>query len=294
MSTDQIPANELTIDEATPLGEIAEAVANGVLGERVWFYANYHCNLECTYCLTESGPNVDRKMLDGAWMIARAHEAKALGFKQLGVTGGEPFMVSSMPETIAAMSDILPTVVLSNGSLFHGPRLERIVEALAGKSVHIQISLDAPEPGENDTKRGDDNWRQVSEAVPRLVSRGLKVRIATTTEGITDESLNELCVLHREWGVPDEDHVVRPIVSRGRAALDGIGVAATQQDLPAELCLTTDGAFWSAFGPTIRNGRTDTDLLITRVTAPLERPAKAMLRVAQATPAGADASLGIR
>jgi sulfatase maturation enzyme AslB (radical SAM superfamily) len=277
MSTDQISGDAITI-ATPPEGEIAEAVANGVLGERVWFYANYHCNLECTYCLTESGPNVDRKMLDAEWMIARAHEAKALGFKQLGVTGGEPFMVSSMPETIA----------------FHGPRLERIVEALAGKNVHIQISLDAPEPGANDTKRGDDNWRQVSEAVPRLVARGLKVRIATTTEGITEESLNELCVLHREWGVPDEDHVVRPIVSRGRAALDGIGVAATQQDLPAELCLTTDGAFWSAFGPTIRNGRTDTDLLITRVTAPLERPAKAMLRVAQATPAGTDAALGIR
>ena len=138
MSTDQMSPDELVTDSA-PLGDIAEAVANGVLGERVWFYANYHCNLECTYCLTESGPNVDRKMLDGAWMIARAHEAKALGFKQLGVTGGEPFMVSSMPETIAAMSDILPTVVLSNGSLFHGPRLERIVEALAGKNVHTQL-----------------------------------------------------------------------------------------------------------------------------------------------------------
>jgi uncharacterized Fe-S cluster-containing radical SAM superfamily protein len=278
----------------TPTGPIADAVSSGTIGERVWFYANYHCNLECSYCLTESGPNVDRKMLDPDWLVARALEAKALGFRSLGVTGGEPFMISSMPETVARLSEILPTVVLSNATLFHGPRLERVVEALAGKNVHIQISLDAPDASENDSKRGDDNWRLVAEAIPRLIDRGLKVRLATTTEGLGEGDLERLCSLHREWGVPDEDHVVRPIVARGRAALDGIGVVAGMRDLAAELCVTTEGAFWSAFGPTVRNGITDTDLLITRVTAPLERPALALLRIAEGRPAGEDASLGIR
>jgi hypothetical protein len=94
--------------------------------------------------------------------------------------------------------------------------------------------------------------------------------------------------------VPDEDHVVRPIVSRGRAALDGVGVHAGLRDLPAELCITADGAFWSAFGPTVRNGQVDTDLLITRTTAPLSTPANAMLRIAEGSPRGNDASLGIR
>jgi uncharacterized Fe-S cluster-containing radical SAM superfamily protein len=275
-------------------GPIADAISRGVLGERVWFYANYHCNLECSYCLTESGPNVDRKMLDPEWLIARALEAKALGYRSIGVTGGEPFMIASMPQTIARLSEILPTIVLSNATLFHGPRLERVVEALAGKDVHIQISLDAPDADENDSKRGDDNWRLVAEAIPRLVSRGLKVRIATTSDGISDDDLGRLCALHREWGVPDEDHVVRPIVARGRAEIDGIGVVAGMHDLSPELCITTEGAFWSAFGPTVRNGITDTDLLITRVTAPLERPAMAMLRIAEERPAGEDASLGIR
>ena len=276
------------------MSTVAEAVADGTLGERVWFYANYHCNLECTYCLTESGPNVDRRLLDGDWMVARAKEAKELGFRSIGVTGGEPFMVSSMPTTIARISEILPTVVLSNGSLFHGPRLERIVEALSGKDVHIQISLDAPDAVDNDTKRGEDNFTDVCSAIPRLVERGLRVRIATTTDDLSDADKERLCTLHRSWGVPDEDHVVRPIVARGRAALDGIGVVATQNDLPPELCITSEGAFWSAFGPTVRNGRTDTDMLITRTTAPLSRPAEAMLRAASGRPPGADATLGIR
>jgi organic radical activating enzyme len=273
---------------------IADAIAEGVIGGRLWLYANYHCNLECTYCLTESGPNVNRRQLDADWMVARAVEAKELGFTSVGVTGGEPFMVASMPETIARLSDILPTIVLSNGSLFHGPRLERIVAALAGKDVHIQISLDAPDAIANDTKRGEENFEDVCSAIPRLVQRGLKVRIATTTEDLADADKDRLCALHRTWGVPDEDHVVRPIVSRGRAALDGIGIEAGVSDLPSELCLTVEGAFWSAFGPTVRNGIMDTDLLISRTTAPLHIPANIMLRLAQGRPQGADATLGIR
>jgi organic radical activating enzyme len=274
--------------------DVAEAVESGLLGERVWFYANYHCNLECSYCLTESGPNVARRMVDASWMLERAREARELGFRQLGVTGGEPFMVASMPATIAAMSEILPTIVLSNATLFHGPRLERVTDALAGKQVHIQISLDAPDALTNDSKRGDDNWRLVAEAIPELVSRGIKVRLATTSDDLTPEDHERLCALHRGWGVPDEDHVVRPIVARGRAQLDGIGVVAGLADLAAELCITADGAFWSAFGPTVRNGVVDTDLLITRTTAPLSVPANAMLRIASGQPKGNDATLGIR
>ena len=273
---------------------VAEAIADGSLGERLWFYANYHCNLECSYCLTESGPNVARRSLDAEWLVARAGEAKELGFRSIGVTGGEPFMVASMPETIAALADVLPTIVLSNATLFTGARLERIVAALRGKAVHIQVSLDAPDAEANDTKRGDDNWRLVAEAIPRLVDRGLKVRIATTTAGLTPEDHERLCALHRSWGVPDEDHIVRPIVSRGRAALDGIGIEATLEALPSELCLTADGSFWSPFGPTVRNGRVDTDLLVTRTTSPVAVPAAVMVRLAGGRPPGNDAGISIR
>ncbi len=276
------------------MSALAKAIEEGVIGRRVWFYANYHCNLECTYCLTESGPAVPRRLLDGGWMRERAEEAKALGFTSLGITGGEPFMVPSMPATIAALSQVLPTLVLSNATLFVGSRLDRVAEALAGRDVHIQISLDAPDAAENDTKRGDANFSSVVNAIPRLLERGIKVRIATTTEGLEPGDLERLCSLHRSWGVSDDDHVVRPIVARGRAATAGLGVAAGPGDVDPELCLTADGAFWSAFGPTVRDGVLNTDFLLTRTTAPLRVPAEALLRVAGGQPRGTDSSLGIR
>src|SRR4029450_13079155 len=100
--------------------------------------------------------------------------------------------------------------------------------------------------------------------------------------------------LHRELGVPDDDHIIRPIVRRGRALDHDLGVTAHQLDLPAELTITADGAFWSPFGPTVHHGIVDTDLLITRTTKPLAVPAGALLRLVQQQPPGSDTTLNIR
>lgn len=272
---------------------VAEAVAAGVLPGRVWMYSNYHCNLACAYCLTESAPDVARHQLGSERMVEVAEEAKELGFAALGVTGGEPFMVPTMPETVAALGRVLPTVCLTNATLFTEARLRRL-EPLAGLPVRIQVSLDRPDPVDNDVLRGPENFEKVVAAIPRLVERGIGVRVATTVDRIDGEEMARLCALHRELGVPDEDHVVRPIVRRGRAVREGLGVVAGPEDLPPELTVTADGAFWSPFGPTVEGGRLDTDLLVTRTTRPLARPAAALLRLVEGRSPGDDAKLGIR
>ena len=79
---------------------IARAIADGTLPGRVWMYTNYHCNLACSYCLTESSPRSERRQLEPATMLAVAEQAKELGFTGLGVTGGEPFLLPWLPETV--------------------------------------------------------------------------------------------------------------------------------------------------------------------------------------------------
>lgn len=274
-------------------GPIGIAVAEGTLPGRVWMYANYHCNIECTYCLTESGPKVPRRELGREAMLDVARQAAELGFTDLGVTGGEIFLVPDMPDLLAEMSQYLPIIALTNATLFQRRLLDRI-EVLADTPVSLQISLDRPDADVNDEMRAPDNFAKVVAAIPALVQRGVKVRIATTVESIEDAELDRLCALHRGLGVPDSDHVIRPIISRGRAIDEGLGVQATQNDLPAELTITADGAFWSPFGPTVRGGRLDTDLLITRTTRPLAVPARALLRLIEGRPPGADSALSIR
>ncbi len=276
-----------------PVGPVAEAVAAGRLPGRVWMYTNYHCNIACTYCLTESHPGAARRELDPAAMLDIAAQARDLGFTDLGVTGGEPFLQPFMPDLLAELSHCLPVVTLTNGTLFSRRLLAR-AEVLAGLPVALQISLDRPDPDTNDAMRAPRNFAKVTKAIPALVERGITVRIATTVESIEDNELDRLCALHRDLGVPDSEHIIRPIVHRGRAMDHDLGVHAAQSDLPEELTITADGAFSSPFGPTVHNGALDTDLLLTRTTRPLSTPARAHLGLIEGRPQGEDSTLNIR
>ncbi len=269
------------------------ALADGVLGSRLWLYSNYHCNLVCTYCLTESGPKVARRELDRRTMLDLAREARELGFTGIGVTGGEPFLVPDMPELLVELSHVLPVLVLTNGTLFQRALLERMVP-LADADVTLQISLDRPDPEANDVMRGPENFRRVVDAVPALLRLGIQVRIATTLEDEDADELARLCALHRGLGVSDDDHVVRPVIRRGRAETGEMGVVARYLDLQPELTITADGAFWSPFAPTVTRGVLDTDLLLTRTVRPLQRPLEAMLAVVGTRPEGDDSTLNIR
>lgn len=274
---------------------IAEDLASGTLPDRVWFYSNYHCNLTCTYCFTESSPSTPKMAMPPEQILDLARQAKELGYTQFGITGGEPFLLPYMVDLLKDLAAIGPTVVISNGTVFGPKRFARATE-LAGHDVAIQISLDAPEPDLNDEMRGAENFAKVSDVVPRLVEAGVKVRIATTVEPdrLDEDQHERLCELHRSWGVSDDDHVVRPVIARGRASEEGMGASLDYFQFPAELTFSVNGAYWGAFGPGFTDGRADTDLLITRTVDPVTVPAAALQRLAGGRPEGGDAHIGIR
>jgi MoaA/NifB/PqqE/SkfB family radical SAM enzyme len=270
------------------------AVAEGRCGDRLWIYATYHCNLACVYCLTESRPGIaNRRALDRATTVRLAREARELGFTGLGITGGEVFMLPDFAETLVEVGSILPTVALTNGTLFTDGLLDRLAP-LAELDVSLQLSLDSPFPEHNDGLRGPGNFAKVEQAVPALLERGLRVRIATTVEDQTKAELSELCELHRSWGVPDDDHLVRSVVRRGRAELEGMGVEPGPTDILPELTISADGAFLHPFAPTVRHGVTDLDLLVSRQVLPLEAALGRFLRVVAEQPAGTDVARNIR
>jgi MoaA/NifB/PqqE/SkfB family radical SAM enzyme len=247
---------------------VREAIEDGRLGPRLWLYANYHCNLACSYCLTESAPGVPRRELSAEAMRRAAREGRELGFRGVGITGGEPFLRRDLPALAAELADVLPVLVLTNATLFEGNRIDRL-DPLRGADARLQISLDAATPIANDPMRGPGNFERVVRAIPRLLGRGIGVRVATTLYGQDDAELAAVERFVAELGVAPEDHVVRPTVARGRAADSGLGECAGIDELPAEPTVTVDGLFWSPFAPTVRGGRLDTDLLVSRQTAPL-------------------------
>jgi MoaA/NifB/PqqE/SkfB family radical SAM enzyme len=271
-----------------------DAIAEGRVGNRLWLYATYHCNLACGYCLTESSPRIaNRRTLSRETLLRAATEARELGFGSLGFTGGEVFLLPWFAETLVELSRILPTLTLTNASLFTNGMLRRL-EPLARLPAALQVSLDSDLAARNDALRGPRNFVKVLEAIPRLRERGIGVRIATTVQDQTPEELERLCELHRRLGVPDEDHIVRPVVRRGRAWLGGVGVELADGNVLPELTITAEGAFLNPFAPTVRHGRTDLDLLVSRQTLPLEAALGRFLRVTADLPAGADVTRNIR
>ena len=273
---------------------LEQAVADRRAGDRLWLYATYHCNLACNYCLTESMPGIlDRRTLSSETMVRAAREARELGFKNVGVSGGEAFMLPDFAETLRRIAELLPVVALTNGTLFTERRL-RELESLTGLDVALQLSLDSADAAENDKWRGDGNFESVLATIPRLIQRGISVRIATTVEHQTPEELSALCELHRSLGVPDSDHLVRPIVRRGRAVTEQLGVELGPNDVLPELTLTTDGAFVHPFAPTVRDGETDLDLLVCRQILPLEVPLRRFLAFVGDQPVGDDVVRSLR
>jgi sulfatase maturation enzyme AslB (radical SAM superfamily) len=227
------------------------------LGERLWLYVNFHCNLHCDYCCVRSSPTARRRELglDRARRVAR--EAPPLGVRELFVTGGEPFLVDDIDEIILALVDAAPVTVLTNGMLFRGLRLAAL-KRLPRSGVTLQVSLDSPEPELHDAHRGQGAWRLAVEGINVARAEGFRVRLAATVATDADENRFRDFLDARQ--IASEDRVVRRIALRGAAES---GIALSRADLVPEITLTADGVYWHPVGAD------DADFLVTREVFPL-------------------------
>jgi len=132
----------------TTVGDVRSAVASRRMSDRLWLYATYHCNLRCSYCLTESSPRIrDRRELVPKRMAALVAEAAPLGFGTVGVTGGEVFMLPGMADALAEMAAVLPTTALTNGTLITDRLLQKLAPLRGHYGFALQLSLELGRSG---------------------------------------------------------------------------------------------------------------------------------------------------
>ena len=178
-------------------------------------------------------------------------EAVPLGLRRAGLTGGEVFMLPEMPAVLAEMATVVPTTALTNATLFTDRLLGRMAPLAGNDAFALQVSLDSAEAGtQTDRLRARRNFARVCEVVPRLRERG--VRGADRDDGRRPHALADLarlCDLHRAWGISDADHVIRPVVRRGRVVVRGMGVVPAPGDILPELTITAEGAFLESIRP---------------------------------------------
>jgi sulfatase maturation enzyme AslB (radical SAM superfamily) len=228
------------------------------LPARIWIYSNYDCNFSCTYCLAQSSPKAARRAVEPDVFRRIVDEADAMGFAELYITGGEPMLLPEMPEMLAYASARFPTVVLSNASLAHGARLERL-RAVARDTLSLQVSLDGATAAANDAYRGVGTWDRTLRGIRNLIEAGIRVRLSTTETPANAHEIDAIRALAAELGVAPGDHFVRPLIRRG---FSDEGLELERQTLVPELTIDRDGVYWHA-------SATEDDLLVTEEIFPL-------------------------
>jgi MoaA/NifB/PqqE/SkfB family radical SAM enzyme len=232
---------------------------------KLWIYTNYDCNLKCAYCLAESSPATPRRALSLSVVQQLIDEAAVLNFTEVFFTGGEPFILDDIYDMLAYASSRLKTTVLTNAMLLKGTRLDRLT-AINNERLSVQVSLDGAQADQHDAYRGAGSWSKTIAGIKALQARGFHVRLSTTETPANSAHLTEVCDFHRELGIPEDDHFMRPLARRG---FSSEGLEVDMKNLVPELTVNVDGVFWHPLS-------TDADLQINNKIFPLATAVKKM------------------
>jgi pyruvate-formate lyase-activating enzyme len=209
-------------------------------GHRLWIYTNFHCNLACDYCCVESSPRAAPRVIDLNRFAATVDEARAGGFAQIYLTGGEPFLLLDLDDRIRVAAATLPTTILTNGMLWTGERRRRL-ELLPRDNVTLQISLDSATPALHDRHRGAGSFVRALDGIRVALDLGFRVRVSATLGADCGSEERNLEALFDELGLADEQRVVRRVARQGAATR---GLALSRASLIPEVCVHSAGIAW--------------------------------------------------
>jgi MoaA/NifB/PqqE/SkfB family radical SAM enzyme len=160
--------------------------------DNLWFQVTGTlCNLECSHCFNNSGPNNDTfGMMDAETIYDYLEESREHGVKEYYFTGGEPFLHPDMTDILETTLEYGPATVLTNATAFTEDELDRLGELFHSSrySLEIRVSLDGFTAEKNDEIRGEGTFEQAIDGIQELVRRGLlPIVTATRTWSINDD-----------------------------------------------------------------------------------------------------------
>ena len=143
---------------------------------------SYQCPLHCPYCSNPLDMAGYRDELETEHWLRVFGEARRLGVLQLALTGGEPMLRRDLVELCAGAHEAgLYSSLITAGTLF---TRERARELKAAGLDHVQISIQSPDPADNDRIAGNRSFEK-------------KLAAAHHAKEL-DFPLTINCVLHRQ------------------------------------------------------------------------------------------------
>ena len=150
--------------------------------ETLWINTGTLCNLTCKTCYIESSPTNDAlAYLTAAETETFFDEAKALGCREIGFTGGEPFMNRDMvPMMRSALERGFDVLVLTNAMR----PMRRFEDALTqivsrhGGRLTMRVSLDHHSRALHEAERGTGTWARATDGLKWLSRQGFRLAVA--------------------------------------------------------------------------------------------------------------------
>ncbi len=162
--------------------------------DTLWFNTGTLCNLECANCYIESSPRNDRLMYLSADEVATYLDEiqnEAWGTREIGFTGGEPFM---NPEIIPMLEDCLQrgfeVLVLTNAMK---PMMKCSDQLLGlhnrfGSRLTLRVSVDHFTQQLHEEERGPRSWAPTIEGLRWLSSHEFNINAAGRTRWGDDDT----------------------------------------------------------------------------------------------------------
>ncbi len=213
--TAAIPRGKFSDPWVTATGESrAEVDLVGV--ETLWFNTGTRCNIECPNCYIKSSPTNDALVyMRNDEVESYLREVRQLGWptKEIGFTGGEPFMNPDIVQMLAASLDAgFRALVLTNAMRpMMRPRVQRGLLELLGRHGHrlrVRVSVDHYSAELHDRERGEGSFAVTLKGMRWLSENGFLMEAAGRSmwEETEDEARAGFAELFRQQGFDIDAH----------------------------------------------------------------------------------------
>lgn len=147
--------------------------------ETLWFNTGTLCNLACKTCYIESSPTNDAlTFLSLTEVETYLDEAEKLGAREIGFTGGEPFMNREIIGMIAASLKRGFEVLVLTNAMRPMWRFKAALQPFARERLTVRVSLDHHTKGIHEQERGPGSWEKAIDGLCWLSDTGFRVAVA--------------------------------------------------------------------------------------------------------------------
>lgn len=168
--------------------------------DTLWINSGTLCNIECVNCYIESSPKNDRLVYityDEVCTYLNEIESEKMGTREVGITGGEPFMNRDMIKIVEeCLKRGFETIVLTNAMQpmqrkMVSERLLELKEAYKSQ-LTMRVSVDHFKQDMHEQERGKGTWAPMLKGLKWLSDNGFNIDIAGRTRwGEKEEELRD-------------------------------------------------------------------------------------------------------